>query len=156
MEEKNTNWQKSVCAVVLREGKVLLARHTYGAGKGLFITPGGYLKNGESPEQAMCRELMEETGITAKPVKLRAVRFRAINCHAAFLAYNPGAPPRRVGDQHDRVVWMDWEEALSRPDVPDLSKKLITAALSGGGLTPIDYAPQREKFGAMTFYAAEK
>lgn len=41
MEEKNTNWQKSVCAVVLREGKVLLARHTYGAGKGLFITPGG-------------------------------------------------------------------------------------------------------------------
>ena len=48
MEEKNTNWQKSVCAVVLREGKVLLARHTYGAGKGLFITPGGYLKNGES------------------------------------------------------------------------------------------------------------
>ena len=44
MEEKNTNWQKSVCAVVLREGKVLLARPTYGAGKGLFITPGGYLK----------------------------------------------------------------------------------------------------------------
>ena len=41
MEEKNTNWQKSVCAVVLRDGKVLLARHTYGAGKGLFITPGG-------------------------------------------------------------------------------------------------------------------
>ena len=75
MEEKNTNWQKSVCAVVLREGKVLLARHTYGAGKGLFITPGGYLKNGESPEQALCRELMEETGITAKPVKLLAVRF---------------------------------------------------------------------------------
>ena len=60
MEEKNTNWQKSVCAVVLRQGKVLLARHTYGAGKGLFITPGGYLKNGESPEQeigrASCRE----------------------------------------------------------------------------------------------------
>ena len=51
---------------------------------------------------------------------------------------------------------MDCEEALSRPDVPDLSKKLITAALSGSGLTPIDYAPQREKFGAMTFYAAEK
>ena len=69
MEEKNTNWQKSVCAVVLREGKVLLARHTYGAGKGLFITPGGYLKNGESPEQAMCRELMEETGMSRKMIE---------------------------------------------------------------------------------------
>ena len=73
MEEKNTNWQKSVCAVVLREGKVLLARHTYGAGKGLFITPGGYLKNGESPEQALCR-------------------------YAAFLAEYTGGLPRCVGD----------------------------------------------------------
>ena len=145
MEEKNTNWQKSVCAVVLREGKVLLARHTYGAGKGLFITPGGYLKNGESPEQALCRELMEETGITAKPVKLLAVRFSEQDWYAAFLAEYTGGMPRSDGD-----------EALSRSDVPDLSKKLITAALSGGGLTPIDYAPQREKFGVMTFYAAEK
>lgn len=41
MEEKNTNWQKSVCAVVLREGKVLLARHTYGAGKGCLSPPAG-------------------------------------------------------------------------------------------------------------------
>ena len=29
MEEKNTNWQKSVCAVVLREGKVLMYSNTY-------------------------------------------------------------------------------------------------------------------------------
>lgn len=104
----------------------------------------------------MCRELMEETGITAKPVKLLAVRFSEQDWYAAFLAAYTGGIPRSDGDENDRVVWMDWEEALSRPDVPDLSKKLITAALSGGGLTPIDYAPQREKFGAMTFYAAEK
>ena len=101
-------------------------------------------------------ELMEETGITAKPVKLLAVRFSEQDWYAAFLAEYTGGMPRSDGDENDRVVWMDCEEALSRPDVPDLSKKLITAALSGGGLTPIDYAPQREKFGAMTFYAAEK
>ena len=99
---------------------------------------------------------MEETGITAKPVKLLAVRFSEQDWYAAFLAAYTGGMPRSDGDENDRVVWMDCEEALSRPDVPDLSKKLITAALSGGGLTPIDYAPQREKFGAMTFYAAEK
>lgn len=39
--EKKIQMAKSVCAVVLREGKVLMARHTYGAGKGLFITPAG-------------------------------------------------------------------------------------------------------------------
>ena len=106
MEEKNTNWQKSVCAVVLREGKVLLARHTYGAGKGLFITPGGYLKNGESPEQAMCRELMEETGITAKPVKLLAVRFSEQDWYAAFLAAYTGGIPRSDGDE--TTGWCGW------------------------------------------------
>ena len=88
--------------------------------------------------------------------ELLAVRFSEQDWYAAFLAEYTGGMPRSDGDENDRVVWMDWEEALSRSDVPDLSKKLITAALSGGGLTPIDYAPQREKFGAMTFYAAEK
>ena len=118
--------------------------------RGMVLTGGGALL------KDIDRLLMEETGITAKPVKLLAVRFSEQDWYAAFLAEYTGGMPRSDGDENDRVVWMDWEEALSRPDVPDLSKKLITAALSGGGLTPIDYAPQREKFGAMTFYAAEK
>lgn len=40
MENGNTNWSQSVTAVVIKEGRVLLARHTYGAGKGLLIIPG--------------------------------------------------------------------------------------------------------------------
>lgn len=156
MEEKNTNWQKSVCAVVLKDGKVLLARHTYGAGKGLYITPGGYLKNGESPEAAVQRELLEETGITATPTKLLAVRFSEQDWYAAFLAEYTGGTPRSDGDENDRVVWMACAEALARPDVPDLSKKLIEAALTGHGLARTDYAPQREKFGTMTFYSSKK
>ena len=44
------NWQKSVAAIVERDGKVLLVRHTYGAGKGRLIIPGGYLKDNETPQ----------------------------------------------------------------------------------------------------------
>ena len=40
MNTENTNWGQSVAGVVIRDGKVLLARHTYGNGKGLLITPG--------------------------------------------------------------------------------------------------------------------
>ena len=40
MENGNTNWSQSVTAVVIHEGKVLLSRHTYGAGKGRLINPG--------------------------------------------------------------------------------------------------------------------
>lgn len=34
MEGNNTNWCQAVTGVVIRNGKVLLARHTYGDGKG--------------------------------------------------------------------------------------------------------------------------
>ncbi len=37
MSEENTNWGQSVTGVVIKEGKVLLARHTYGNGKGMLI-----------------------------------------------------------------------------------------------------------------------
>ena len=57
MEEKNNNWMQSVTAVVIEDGKVLLARHTYGAGKNMLIVPGGYVRLGETPQQAVVREI---------------------------------------------------------------------------------------------------
>ena len=67
MAEINTNWCQSVGGVVLRDGRVLLARHTYGAGKGCLIIPGGYVQMGESPEDALRREVYEETGVRVEP-----------------------------------------------------------------------------------------
>ena len=45
MNTENTNWGQSVTAVVIKDNKVLLARHTYGGGKGMLIIPGGYVEN---------------------------------------------------------------------------------------------------------------
>ena len=56
MEKGNTDWSRSVTGVVIRDGKVLLCRHTYGGGKGLLIVPGGYIEHGESPQDAVRRE----------------------------------------------------------------------------------------------------
>ena len=63
MSHENTNWGQSVAGVVIRDGKVLLARHTYGRGSGMLITPGGYVDYGETPQNALKREFLEETGI---------------------------------------------------------------------------------------------
>ena len=54
--EENTNWSQSVTGIVIRDNKVLLARHTYGPGKGKLIVPGGYVKWQESPQEALKRE----------------------------------------------------------------------------------------------------
>ena len=65
MEHNNTNWCQSVTGVVIKDNKVLLARHTYGSGKGLYIVPGGYVEFGEMPQDAVKREIYEETKIVA-------------------------------------------------------------------------------------------
>ena len=75
MENGNTNWSQSVTAVVIHEGKVLLSRHTYGAGKGRLIIPGGYLNHGEMPREALIREYLEETGVLIEPRELIGMRF---------------------------------------------------------------------------------
>jgi len=60
----------SVSAAVLRdsEGRVLLAQRPVGkAHAGLWEYPGGKLEDGESPAQALARELREELGIDLDP-----------------------------------------------------------------------------------------
>ena len=138
-ENNRTDWSRSVTGVVIREGKVLLARHTYGGGKGLLIVPGGYLERGESPQQALRRELLEETGVTVEPGRLIGARFGEKDWYAAFAAEYVSGQAVSDHDENSEVVWMDTEEALGREDVPGLTKELIRCALEGGGLAPRPY-----------------
>ncbi len=138
-DHSNTNWNWSVTGVAIREGKVLLARHTYGGGKGKWIIPGGYLENGESPEEAMKREFLEETGVVAEPRDVIGIRCSEKNWYLAFRAEYISGEARSDGDENDAVEWMDIEEALGREDVPDLTKELVRCALAGTGLTEITY-----------------
>lgn len=137
---EKTNWSQSVGGVCLRDGKVLLARHTYGAGKGMFIIPGGYVDFGEAPEETLVREYQEETGITVKAGKLLGMRFSAKDWYAVFEAIYIEGEARSDGDENDQVVWMDINEALANESVPVLTKKMISCAISGKGfeLTPYD------------------
>ena len=76
IEEMNsTNWSQSVAGVCLKDGKVLLARHTYGSGKGKLIIPGGYVKFGELPEETLVREYLEETGVKVRAGRLLGMWF---------------------------------------------------------------------------------
>lgn len=140
MENNNTNWSQSVTGVVIKDGKVLLARHTYGSGKGMFIVPGGYVEFGETPQEAVKREYREETGVEVEPKEIIGVRFNSRDWYIAFAAEYVAGQPISDGDENDAVVWMDVQEALNREDVPDLTKKLIKCAMEADkGLRQLPY-----------------
>jgi ADP-ribose pyrophosphatase YjhB (NUDIX family) len=76
--------------VVLRRGDdVLLVRHTYGR-RSEWDLPGGFINNGEAPQDAVLRELSEEVGLRAqRPIALGAILLRSsgrrdtVHCFAA-------------------------------------------------------------------------
>ncbi len=129
MEHNTTDWGRSVAGVVLNENKVLLARHTYGNGTGLLVIPGGYVEHGETPQEALKREFMEETGIVVEPRRLIGVRFNSQNWYVVFTADHISGKPCSDHDENSEVIWMDTSEAMERDDVPDLTKALIRCAL---------------------------
>ena len=140
MSNDNTNWGQSVTGILIKENKVLLARHTYGSGAGKLIVPGGYVNYGETPQDALVREFMEETLITVKPLDIIGVRFNMHDWYIAFRAEYVCGYAQSDNGENSEVLWVDINEALTRDDVPDLTKMLIKSAISSdAGLNRKEY-----------------
>lgn len=140
MNNEDTNWGQSVGGVVIKDGKVLLARHTYGNGKGMLIIPGGYVNYGETPQQALRREYLEETNIEVEAQDIIGIRFNMHDWYVVFMAEYISGDARSDHDENSEVLWLDVEHALSRDDVPELTKKMIGSALEKwDGLQYEDY-----------------
>jgi ADP-ribose pyrophosphatase YjhB (NUDIX family) len=54
-------------ALVEDGGRILLARRAFEPFKGAWDIPGGFLEEGEHPEDGLRRELREETGLDVEP-----------------------------------------------------------------------------------------
>jgi ADP-ribose pyrophosphatase YjhB (NUDIX family) len=57
-----------VFAIILRQGQLLLIKRGTEPHKGYWCPPGGLIKAGESPEEAVTREVREETGLEVEVV----------------------------------------------------------------------------------------
>lgn len=68
-------------AIILRQGKILLVKE---ADDQLWSLPGGWADVGDSPSGAVCREVEEETGLSAKVERLLGVWDRNQHGHPPY------------------------------------------------------------------------
>jgi len=102
------------------EGRVLLLEHVFRPDSGWGL-PGGFLSNGEQPEEGVRREIREEIGIELKDVEILFARslgrLRQVEIH--FRAKAAGVP-QPCSFEIKRAEWFA-RNALP----PDLSKDQI-------------------------------
>lgn len=123
------NRKLSASCVVIREDKVLMVKHTYGAAKGKYLIPGGFSEGGEMPQVTAAREVLEETGIVVEVNDLVAVRFTTEEVWCIFNATYVSGVPVSDNGENDEAVFMKIEEALAADNVVETTKEIIKGLL---------------------------
>lgn len=117
-----------VVAGLLKKGSYVLVgqRPENHSLAGQWEFPGGKIELGESPEEALARELQEEVGIDAEIGALRmAVTHSYEDVGIIILFYDVPywkGEPKAI--HHAQIEWIYPEELKSRP-IPDANKRII-------------------------------
>ncbi|MGD9018218.1 MAG: NUDIX domain-containing protein [Desulfobacterales bacterium] len=115
----------AVCALVTDDdGRLLLVRRAVDPKCGEWCLPGGYMELGETPEEAVLRELHEETGVAGKVKSILGFRSAPNRLyHTVLLA---GYDVRYVSGTliaGDDALAVGWFRASDMPDVAFLSHR---------------------------------
>ena len=105
-----------VCALIEREGKIFLGRRAPGRSlAGKWELPGGKQEPGESPQQALQREIYEELGWKTEPqfpvgTVTTLDNDRLLSLEAWFTLAPDTLPTPQV---HDAFAWVDPQELFA-------------------------------------------
>ena len=136
MSSEQTGRHFTVAVFVVREGKVLLHLHRT---LGMWLPPGGHIEQGELPDEAAVREVLEETGVGVElvgerredvedPVQLHrpaGVQLENIgpgHQHIDLIYFATPTGPTEIHPNYneDRVGWYspdDWNEMALNAEV---------------------------------------
>jgi 8-oxo-dGTP diphosphatase len=127
------------CAIIESEGRVLAAQRRPSMSMALkWEFPGGKIDPGESPEQCLGRELIEELGIHVrikKPLSLSEHRYPEFTITLYPFVCTIESGDIRLTD-HTAIVWLSPEKLLSldwaAADIPVVKSYLAGIRMADG------------------------
>lgn len=142
--------RRAVRAIIIHDGQ-LLVMHRNKFGSEYETLPGGNIELGETPEQALMREVGEETSISFKDPRLVIIEEAGIPYGTQYIylcAYVTGSPALHHDSEEARINALGqnlydprWVKLTDLPSLPFLSEKLkqtlLRYAAEGFPQTPI-------------------
>jgi mutator protein MutT len=124
-----------VGGVVVHDGKVLLIRRGKEPLRGRWVVPGGTVELGETLEEALVREMKEETDLAVAPVEVLTVFDRiqregaAVSYHYVIVDYlcRYEGGEARAGSDAEALAWANRDE-LQRYDLPAKAFEVVEQA----------------------------
>jgi 8-oxo-dGTP diphosphatase len=145
-------WRVGVAGVIVREGRVLLVRHTYGEKQGRWAMPGGYTNHDERLDESVVREVREELGLETEVVDLIGLVTRYTERGGAVFVVFRLRPisgqPMPDGVEVGRIGWFSADEVVAMDDGelwPDSRNPAMAALKAGSGLFDSEGYPGRSE-----------
>ncbi|NMP21810.1 NUDIX hydrolase [Sulfobacillus harzensis] len=107
-----------VAGIIVNDRRVVLGRRGHDPGYGLWAFPGGHVEFGERLEDALCREVQEETDLLIIPSRpIYIAQLLGSDYHFVLIDFlvTDFSGVLRAGSDLDEVRWVEEKEAAALP-----------------------------------------
>lgn len=134
-ERYNQGYNIGVGGAVVRGGRLLLVRRASRRGRGNWQLPGGYIEPDETIEQAVVREVLEESGVTAAVEGVLGLRNRydpdlGNGIYVVLLLRPVGGEPKADGREVDQAGFFTLEEIRALNPLPPVNWEIAQRVLA--------------------------
>jgi ADP-ribose pyrophosphatase YjhB (NUDIX family) len=134
-ERYNTGYNIGVGGAVVRGGQLLLVRRASRHGRGNWQLPGGFIEPNETIEQAVVREVEEESGVSAEVEAVLGLRSRydaesGNGVYVVLLLRPLAGEPRADNHEVDYAGYFSLEEIHELKPLPPVNWEIAQRVLS--------------------------
>jgi len=131
----NTGYNIGVGGAVVREDKLLFIRRASRHGRGNWQLPGGFIEPDETIEQAVVREVQEESGVTAEVEAVLGLRSRydpdsGNGIYVILLLRPVSGEPKADGQESDHAEYFTLDQIRQLNPLPPVNWEIAQRVLS--------------------------